>query len=241
MLLFFAILKSCLVVKVFILFLIALTVFTVGMFVERWAIFSFQEKASKAFDKEFNSGEMLDIIYNRLYNKPKIHAPLARLFFVGMRELTQSNIRNIDFSMDYADGIKQNIRNRMLAMTSVEKTNITMEMKGNIDYFITIAVVSPLLGIVATMYGIMDSIYEVSGNNVKMISLLYSSISSSVVGIFCGILGLIFYNVLVTKINKDALEHESFAVKVANILSRELDFITTNAHAKKALNSTSSS
>ena len=184
MLLFFAILESCLVVKVFILFLIALTIFTVGMFVERFAIFSFHEKASKAFDKEFNSGEMLDAIYNRLYNKPKIHAPLARLFFVGMWELTQSNIRNIDFSMDYADGIKQNIRNRMLAMTSVEKSNIAMEMKGYISYFITIAVVSPLLGIIATMYGIMDSIYEVGlGEKNELTSLLYSSFSASFVGI----------------------------------------------------------
>lgn len=67
-------------VKVVILFLITLVIFTIGIAFERFAILSFQEKASKDSDKDFNSGEMLDVIFNKLSNKDKIHAPLARIF-----------------------------------------------------------------------------------------------------------------------------------------------------------------
>ena len=160
MLLFFGIVDSPLSVKVILFLLIALVIFTIGLVMERLAIFSFKEKGSKSFDKEFNSGEMLDAIYNRLYNKPQIHAPLARIFFVGMKELTQSNIRNIDFSMSYAEDIKRNIRSRMLAMTSVEKNHISMELKGGIAFLITIATIAPMIGLLGTMYGLMFDLHE---------------------------------------------------------------------------------
>lgn len=239
MLLFFGIVDSPLAVKVILFFLIALVIFTVGLVMERLAIFSFKEKGSKSFDKEFNSGEMLDVIYNRLYNKPTIHAPLARIFFVGMKELTQSNIRNIDFSMSYAEDVKRNIRSRMLAMTSVEKNNISMELKGGISFLITIATIAPMVGLLGTMYGLMFDLHEFKNyaqiDTIHIVNALYSSITSTIVGIFGGIVAIAGYNILVAKINHITIENEIFAVKVANILSRELDLITANTHQKKAL------
>ncbi|MDA0617199.1 MAG: MotA/TolQ/ExbB proton channel family protein, partial [Proteobacteria bacterium] len=214
-------------------------IFTIGLVMERLAIFSFKEKGSKSFDKEFNSGEMLDAIYNRLYNKPQIHAPLARIFFVGMKELTQSNIRNIDFSMSYAEDIKRNIRSRMLAMTSVEKNHISMELKGGIAFLITIATIAPMIGLLGTMYGLMFDLHEFKDyaqiDTIHIVNALYSSITSTIIGIFGGIVAIAGYNILVSKINHITIENEIFAVKVANILSRELDLITANTHQKKAL------
>lgn len=239
MLLFFGIVDSPFVVKIILFFIIALSIFTIGLIVERLAILSFKSKGSQSFDKEFNSGEMLDVIYNRLYNKPKIYAPLARIFFIGMKELTQSNIRNIDFSMPYAEDIKRNIRTRMLAMTSMEKNHISLEMKGGITFLITIATVCPLIGLLGTMYGLMYDLHELKSfaqiETMHIVNALYSTITSTIVGIFGGIAAIVGYNVLVTKINHMTMEHELFAVKVSNILSRELDLITANTHAKKAL------
>lgn len=239
MLLFFGIIDSPFAVKVILFLLVALSVFTLGLIMERFAILSFKSKGSHSFDKEFNSGEMLDMIYNRLYSKAKIHAPLARIFFIGMKELTQSNIRNIDFSMPYADDIKRNIRNRMLAMTSIEKNNISMEMKQGISFLIIIATISPLIGFLGTMYGLMYDLHELkeyaSIDTIHIVNALYSSITSTIVGLLAGIIAIIGYHMLAAKINHMTMEHELFAVKVANILSRELDLITTNTHAQKAL------
>jgi biopolymer transport protein TolQ len=239
MLLFLSIMDSPLMVKIILFFLITLSVFTIGLFLERLAILSFKEKSSQSFDKEFNSGEMLDAIYNRLYNKPKIHAPLARIFFVGMKELTQSNIRNIDFAMPYAEDVKRNIRSRMLAMTSIEKSHITLEMKTGIAFLVTIATVAPMIGLLGTMYGMMYDLYEFRNyaqiDTIHIVNALYSSVVSTIIGIFSGVAAIVGYNILVAKINQYTMEHELFAVKVANILSRELDLITANTHARKAL------
>jgi biopolymer transport protein ExbB/TolQ len=58
---------------------------------------------------------------------------------------------------------------------------------------------------------------------------------STIIGIFSGVAAIVGYNILVAKINQYTMEHELFAVKVANILSRELDLITANTHSRKAL------
>ncbi len=230
---------SPLIVKIIMFFLVTLAIFTIGMFFERIAILSFKEKASQAFDKEFNSGEMLDVMYNKLASKPKIHAPLARIFFVGMKELTQSNIRNIDFSMPYAEDVKRNIRQRMLSLSSVEKSNISMEMKSGVTFLITIATIAPLLGILGTMYGLMYDLYEfkhyIQIDTIHIVNALYSSIASAIIGIFCGIVAIIGYNTIVSKINHYTMENELFVVKVANILSRELDLISANTHSRNAI------
>lgn len=236
MLLLFALMDAPIFVKVIILFLITLVVFTVGIAFERFAILSFQEKSSKDFDKEFNSGEMLDVIFNKLSNKTKIHAPLARIFFVGMKELTQSNIRSIDFSEMYAEDVKRNIRVRMLSMTSIEQSQIALEMKGSISFLVAVTVVAPLIGLLGTLYGLMHNIHDFSSPvSYDAISGIYSSLASFVISLAVSVVAIITYNILVAKINHYTMEHDLFGIKVSNILSRELDFITTNAYQRKAI------
>ena len=238
MLFFLGIADSPLMVKIILFFLITIGIFTVGLTIERLAIIGFHEKASHDFDKEFNSGEMLDVIFNKLNGKPKIHAYNARVFFVGMKELTQSNIRNVDFSQAYADEIKKGIRDRILSITSVEKNHIAIEMKGGVAFLITIALIAPLIGFAGTLYGLMYNIYELQNatlNSAHIVHTLYSSLIGTIFGIIISIIAVIGYNMIISKINTATLQHEIFGITVANMLARELDFITTNAHQKKAI------
>lgn len=239
MLFFLGIVDSPLMVKIILFFLITLAVFTIGLIVERLAIIGFHEKASHDFDKEFNSGEMLDVLFNKLNGKAKIHAYNARIFFVGMKELTQSNIRNIDFAMPYAEEVKKGIRDRMLSITSVEKNHIAIEMKGGVAFLITIALIAPLIGFAGTLYGLMYNLYEfknASLDSAHIVHVLYSSLVGTIFGIIISIIAIIGYNIIISKINTATLEHEMFGVTVSNMLARELDFITTNAHQRKGIN-----
>lgn len=236
MLFFLGIVDSPLIIKGILFFLLSLLIFVVGLIIERLAILAFHERASHDFDKEFNSGAMLDVIFNKLSGKAKIHAYNARIFFVGMKELTQSNIRNIDFSMPYADEVKKGIRDRILSITSVEKNQIAIEMKGGVAFLITIALIAPLIGFAGTLYGLMQNLYEFRNStidSVHVVYVLYSSLSSTIFGIIISIVAIIGYNIIVSKINTDTLKHEIFGITVANMLARELDFITTNAHQRK--------
>jgi biopolymer transport protein TolQ len=238
MLFFLGIVDSPLMVKIILFFLITLAVFTAGLTIERLAIIAFHDKSSHDFDKEFNSGEMLDVIFNKLNGKAKIQAYNARIFFVGMKELTQSNIRNVDFSMPYADEIKKGIRDRMLSITSIEKNQIAIEMKDGVAFLITIALIAPLIGFAGTLYGLMANIYDfkiTSIDAVHSVHVLYSSLVSTIFGIIISIIAIIGYNMIISKINTDTLRHEIFGITVANMLARELDFITTNAHQRKGI------
>ena len=72
------------------------------------------------------------------------------------------------------------------------------------------------------MYGLLFDLHVFKDyaqiDTIHIVNALYSSITSTIIGIFGGIVAIAGYNILVSKINHITIENEIFAVKVANIL-----------------------
>ena len=223
----------------FILFLLAMvSVWSWGVFFEKWALFKVKFSLSESFKREFSSGEMLDVIYNRLADKKKIHSPMARIFFVGMKELNMSNIRNIDFGDEYADGIKKNIRERIISTISIERTRIVQEMQTGISSLATVGSLSPFIGLLGTVWGIMHTFNAISSVKVVNLATVIPGIAEALIGTIFGLIvaipAVLFYNMLIGKLNFFISDSEIFGLDLANILSRELDIITTNTYDRKS-------
>lgn len=223
----------------FIIFLLAvLLIWEWGIFIEKFGVFKLKFSLLESFKKEFNSGEMLDKIYNRLSDKKKIYSPSARVFFMGMRELNMSNIRNIDFSARYSDNIKTNIRNRIHSSMAIERAKIASELKADIPHLTTIAAIAPFIGLIGTVWEIMYTFYSINTLKVVNLSLVIPGIAQSLISIilalFVSLIAIAFYNYLMSRVNFFIDETEVFAYDLTNILSRELDTLTNNA-SKKAL------
>jgi biopolymer transport protein TolQ len=227
------ILKSSLFLKFVIFFLTIVLIWAWGIFIEKFGIFKLKLSLSESFKREFDSGEMLDKIYNRLSEKKKIYSPLARVFFVGMKELNMSNIRNIDFSARYSDSIKKNIRDRIYSSMAIERIKIIKELKSGLSYFILIIAITPFVGLLGTIWEIMSTFYSVNASKVVNLSMIIPGIAQSLISIIFAILitllSIFFYNFLTIKLNHFIQETEIFAHDLTNILARELDILTNNA------------
>jgi biopolymer transport protein TolQ len=232
-----SVVHASLFVKFIIFLLIVLGVWSWGVFFEKLTLFKVKETLSNAFRKEFYSGEMLDKIYNKLSVKSKIHAPLARVFFTGMKELNMSNVRNIDFASKYSDDLKKNIRERIFSSISVERARIISELRTHINSLATIASIAPFIGLLGTSWGIMDTLYSINDIKIVTITSVMPGVADAIISTVCGIgisiSSIVFYNILTARLNSFISDSEMFGTDLANILSRELDIITTNAYQRK--------
>jgi biopolymer transport protein ExbB/TolQ len=75
-----------------------LMIWSWALFIEKMTVLKIKKILFKSFEKDYYSGEMLDKLYNNLKDKPVIHSPSGRIFFVGMKELKKSNITNQYFN-----------------------------------------------------------------------------------------------------------------------------------------------
>lgn len=236
---FSLIVKSSLFLKFIIFFLIVLLIWSWGIFIEKFGVYKLKFSLSESFKREFNSGEMLDKIYNRLTEKKKIYSPLARIFFFGMKELNMSNIRNIDFSARYSDNIKRNIRDRIYSAMAIERARIIQELSAGLSYFVVIIAITPFIGLLGTLWEIMATFYSINTLKVINLSLIIPGIAQSLISIifaiFVTLCAVFFYNFLLGKLNHFIEETEFFSHDLTNILARELDMLTNNA-SKKIVN-----
>ena len=235
---FSLILNSSLFLKFTIFILIIILIWSWGIFIEKYGVYKLKTSLSESFRREFDSGEMLDKIYNRLNDKKKIYSPLARVFYSGMKELNMSNIRNIDFGQKYSDNIKKNIRDRIFSSMALERVKIIYELKNGLSTFVLLIAISPFIGLLGTIWEIMSTFYTVNALKVINLSLIIPGLAQSLISfvfsIFITLCCIFFYNFLTSKLNEFIQETESFSYELTNILARELDMLTNNA-AKRML------
>lgn len=229
-------LNMSLFVKFVIFMLIIMSIWCWGLYIEKLTVLKIKESLSISFEKEYNSGEMLDKIYNRLADKSAIHAPYARIFYAGMKELTMSNVKNIKFNSRYAEDIKKNIYNRILTAVNIERTKISNDLKKNINTIASCASLAPFIGLLGTVWGIMVTFRDIS--NAKTLNLttvlpgISESLLATVIGLLCAIPAVFFYNSVTSRVNKFISDTEIFGYALANTLSRELDIIGINQNNK---------
>jgi biopolymer transport protein TolQ len=232
---FLAIVHMGLFVKFLSFFMVGMAIWSWAIFAEKMTILQIKKTLFKNFEKEYHSGEMLDKIYNRLKDKPVIHSPSGRLFFVGMRELKKSNITKIKFTEPYSEDIKHNIKDRISCLSNAEKLLIIEECKGGINSIATISAVTPFIGLMATLWNIITTFKDISqaGNFIEINAVLpglAESLFPLILSFGVCIPAIIFYNTLSWKLNAFSSECEAFAIEVANSLSRELDIISIQQH-----------
>jgi len=108
------------------------------------------------------------------------------------------------------------------AIENVGKLEIA-KLEKNIAVIATVAAVAPMLGFLGTVMGMVRAFYDMSmaGNNID-ISLLssgiYQAMVTTVAGLIVGIIALVFYNILVARIEKIVYILEARATEFIDLL-----------------------
>jgi biopolymer transport protein TolQ len=175
--------------------------------------------ASK-FEDGFWSGESLDKLYDRVHAKPI--DPMTVVFCVGMKEWRRG-IKNRFRQNDLRASLMGRIDRVMHSAISRELTATERYM----TFLASSGSVAPFIGLLGTVWGIMNSFIAIAGSNNTALSVVAPGIAEALyttaLGLIVAIPAVLAYNKFSSDIGKYADRLEGFSTEFASILARYLE------------------
>ena len=171
--------------------------------------------ANEDFEREFWAGKNLNELFSEA-GKRKDGAPMERIFATGMREFLKLRERRVADIGALLDGSRRAMR------ASFQRELDTIE--SNLSFLASVGSVSPYVGLLGTVWGIMNSFRGLA--NVAQATLghvapgIAEALVATAIGLFAAIPAVIAYNRFARDIDRIAIQLESFIEEFSNILQR---------------------
>ncbi|MBR6412792.1 MAG: protein TolQ [Alphaproteobacteria bacterium] len=176
----------------------------------------------KDFETKFWSGGSLDSLYTTYAKTTK--NPLANIFVAAIQEWRRSTKENKGKKAT----IKLSERIDKVMQIAIDKQVDKMETR--MTFLASTGSVAPLLGLLGTVYGIMDAFSSIGAMQTTSIAAVAPGVAEALlttaVGLIAAIPAVIAYNKLTNDIDRMAQRMETFAGELGAILSRQAE---TNA------------
>lgn len=182
-------------------------------------IFTFNRATALAerFEREFWSGADLNELYQRAVASRNSAGGLERIFEAGFREFMKLRRQpGMDVS-DVMDGTRR-------AMRATYQRELE-RLESYLSFLATVGSVSPYVGLLGTVWGIMNSFRGLA--NVAQATLghvapgIAEALIATAMGLFAAIPAVIAYNRFAGDLNRLATRFESFMEEFSNILQRQ--------------------
>lgn len=176
---------------------------------------------SKKFERMFWSGQLLSDIYIRIKKNNK--NPMARIFVSAMDEWEACNkeYQNSDLTK-----VANNIQDRINKSINVVKNRSINKIESGINTLSIISSASPFIGLLGTVWGIMNSFKAVAQSDNTSLAVVAPGISEALlataVGLFAAIPAVIAYNYFVNFVDRYISELDDFSDEFTSLLFREL-------------------
>ncbi|PIE46166.1 MAG: protein TolQ [Gammaproteobacteria bacterium] len=208
--------QASLFVKLIMLFLACTILVAAAITGKKIMRFRRIERKSRTFEQHFWSGSDISALYAEL--KGKHTEGLESLFVAGFSEFKRFGIDDLHND----DVIITNCRRAMSAATS-------RELDKQEEYLPTLATagsVSPYIGLLGTVYGIMTSFMALG--SVKSASINYvapgiaEALIATAIGLLAAIPAVLSYNYFITRSDHLNIRYETFSEEFINILQRQI-------------------
>ena len=205
-------------------FLVQLVMITlIGLSVWSWVIIFVKKKELKEIyentvklDQKFWSGMQLQKFYIQIKEKRNKSA-LEQIFYVGWNRYEDLHGAEKDITPDV---ISQTSLRAMQVQISKETENLETDLQT----LATIASVSPYIGLLGTVWGIMNSFQSLSQTSQTTIALVAPGISEALIATALGLIAAIPAVIAYNKFNKDiamiVARYENFSEELTEILQR---------------------
>lgn len=209
--------RADIVVKLVMLMLIAASVWSWGIIIQKIINYRRARAQAAAFDSAFWSGEPLDELFERMGPEPA--SASERIFAAGMLEWRRSHRRDGALIA----GAQQRIDRSMdVAIARESQANGT-----GLGILASVGSASPFIGLFGTVWGIKNAFEEIALAQNTNLAVVAPGIAEALLatglGLLAAIPAVIYYNKL--SADSDALTsgYEAFADEFSTILSRQLD------------------
>ena len=202
-------LRADFVVKSVILILIASSIFSWALILDKYRLFKRIDKSTKLFEDKFWKSKSAETFYKNLPDKTE--DPLAQIFKSTMEELIKTRSKS---------STVQSARVQRVVEVSIDKQSKDIEK--NFTYLATVGSTAPFIGLFGTVWGIMNSFQSIAISRNTSLAIVAPGIAEA---LFATALGLLAAIPAVVAFNKFTSDSKKYSQKLENFSKRFLSII----------------
>ncbi len=212
------------VVKMVMLVLVIMSVWSWMVTFDKWFGMSAARKKAHQFEEAFWSGQPLDEMDDRVGDKPS--DALARVYSAGSREWREARrLRTL------TDTVASSLLQRARSQMNVAVNRETSRMEKGLSTLAIISSSAPFIGLFGTVWGIMTAFRDIGmagETNLAVVAPgMAEALFATALGLLAAIPAMMFYNKFSGEVNKFA-DHmdtfaEEFTVRISRRLAERLD------------------
>jgi len=206
-----------LVVKLVIVGLLAASVWSWAIIIDKTLLFSRTKRDMDRFEEVFWSGQSLEELYRSLSDRATIG--LGAVFVAAMREWK----RSFEGSGRSVASLAQRI-DKVLDVTIQREVH---RLDSRLLFLASIGSAAPYIGLFGTVVGIMNSFTSIAASKNTSLAVVAPGIAEALfataIGLFAAIPAVLAYNKLNSEVGKLQTRLEGFADEFSAILSRQVD------------------
>ena len=199
--------RADVIVKSVIIILIASSIYSWALIIEKYRLFKKINKTSEEFENKFWKSRSAESFYNNL--PQNIEDPMANVFKDTMQVIVKSRS-------------KSNISNKLESMleVNIEKQMNTLEK--NYTFLATVGATAPFIGLFGTVWGIMNSFQSIAISRNTSLAIVAPGIAEALFATALGLLAAIPAVVAYNKFNSDSKKYsqklENFSKRFTSII-----------------------
>ena len=200
-------LRADFVVKSVIVILIACSIYSWAVIIEKFRLFKKINQTTEEFETKFWNSKSAESFYNNLPSN--IEDPMALVFKEAMQNLLKKRSRS-------------DLNNRMTTMleTGIEK-QMSKISKG-FTFLATVGSTAPFIGLFGTVWGIMNSFQSIAISRNTSLAIVAPGIAEALFATALGLLAAIPAVIAYNKFNNDSIKYSQ---KLENFSKRFLTII----------------
>ena len=195
------------IVKTVILMLIACSIYSWAIIIEKFKLFKKINIQSEEFEEKFWKSKSAETFYNNL--PTNLENPTALVFKESMQTLLKA--KN-----------KSNLNERMSSVLEVNMEKQIVKLEKGFTFLATVGSTAPFIGLFGTVWGIMNSFQSIAISRNTSLAIVAPGIAEALFATALGLLAAIPAVVAYNKFNTDS---QKYSQKLENFSKRFLTII----------------
>tara|TARA_B100000700_G_scaffold35830_1_gene34922 strand:- start:1568 stop:2242 length:675 start_codon:yes stop_codon:yes gene_type:complete len=200
-------LRADIIVKSVIILLIASSIYSWAIIIEKYKLFKKINQSSEEFENKFWKSKSAESFYNNL--PQEIEDPMANVFKDTMQVIIKSKS-------------KSNLSNRLESMLEVNIEKQINVIEKNFTFLATVGSTAPFIGLFGTVWGIMNSFQSIAISRNTSLAIVAPGIAEALFATALGLLAAIPAVVAYNKFNSDSKKYsqklENFSRRFTSII-----------------------
>jgi biopolymer transport protein TolQ len=200
-------LRADIIVKSVILILIACSIYSWAVIIEKFRLFKKINLSSEEFENKFWNSKSAETFYNSL--PVKVDDPMAVVFQGAMESLLKKKTKN-------------NLSEKMTTFLEVGIEKQMTKIDKGLTFLATVGSTAPFIGLFGTVWGIMNSFQSIAISRNTSLAIVAPGIAEALFATALGLLAAIPAVIAYNKFNTDS---KKYSQKLENFSKRFLTII----------------